>query len=402
MLQLDPYAWEFHEDPYPTYRRLRDEAPLYRNERLGFWALSRHDDVLAGFKDTAHLSNADGVSLDRAVDGAASDRASFLAMDPPRHDEMRGLVARGFTPKRVADLEPHIRAIATAHIDRFIERAECDFIREFAGPLPMDVVSELLGVPGEDRDRLRALAETLLHRKDGIAGIPPAAADAARSITAYFRDLVVARRRQPSGDLASALLAAELDSARLSERDVIAFLFLMIIAGNETTTKLLGNALYWLWRNPAARDAVRADPGLVPGWIEETLRYDSSTQMLARTVRGGVAFHGRTLPDGDRVLLLVGAANRDERVFADPDRFDVRRDASAHLAFGRGTHFCMGAALARLEARVALEEVQRRFADFEIEPSGLVRVHSINVRGYAAMPIRFTPCTITRSIPRSA
>jgi cytochrome P450 len=402
VLELDPYAWEFHEDPYPTYRRLRDEAPLYRNERLGFWALSRHDDVHAGFKDTAHLSNADGVSLDRAVEGAAADRASFLAMDPPRHDEMRGLVARGFTPKRVADLEPHIRAIATAHIDRFIERGACDFIREFAGPLPMDVVSELLGVPAEDRDRLRALAETLLHRADGVAGIPPAAADAARSITAYFRDLVVARRGQPGSDLASALLAAELDGARLSERDVIAFLFLMIIAGNETTTKLLGNALYWLWRNPVARDAVRADPALVPGWVEETLRYDSSTQMLARTVRGGVTFHGRTLPDGDRVLLLIGAANRDERAFPDPDRFDVGRDASAHLAFGRGTHFCMGAALARLEAHVALEEVQRRFADFEIEPSGLVRVHSINVRGYAAMPIRFTPCTITRSIPRSA
>jgi cytochrome P450 len=402
VLELDPYAWEFHEDPYPTYRRLRDEAPLYRNERLGFWALSRHDDVHAGFKDTAHLSNADGVSLDRAVEGAAADRASFLAMDPPRHDEMRGLVARGFTPKRVADLEPHIRAIATAHIDRFIERGACDFIREFAGPLPMDVVSELLGVPAEDRDRLRALAETLLHRADGVAGIPPAAADAARSITAYFRDLVVARRGQPGSDLASALLAAELDGARLSERDVIAFLFLMIIAGNETTTKLLGNALYWLWRNPVARDAVRADPALVPRWVEETLRYDSSTQMLARTVRGGVTFHGRTLPDGDRVLLLIGAANRDERTFPDPDRFDVGRDASAHLAFGRGTHFCMGAALARLEAHVALEEVQRRFADFEIEPSGLVRVHSINVRGYAAMPIRFTPCTITRSIPRSA
>lgn len=402
MLELDPYAWEFHEDPYPTYRRLRDEAPLYRNERLRFWALSRYEDVLAGFKDTAHLSNADGVSLDRAVDGAAADRASFLAMDPPRHDEMRGLVARGFTPKRVADLEPHIRAIAAKHIDRFIERGECDFIREFAGPLPMDVVSELLGVPGEDRDRLRGLAETLLHREDGIAGIPPAAADAARSITGYFRDLVVARRRRPGADLASALLAAELDGARLSERDVIAFLFLMIIAGNETTTKLLGNALYWLWRNPAARDAVRADPALVPGWVEETLRYDSSTQMLARTVRGGVTFHGRTLPDGDRVLLLIGAANRDERAFADPDRFDVRRDASAHLAFGRGTHFCMGAALARLEARVALEEVQRRFADFDIDPNGLVRVHSINVRGYSAMPIRFTPCPTTRSIPRSA
>ena len=389
MLELDPYAWEFHEDPYPTYRRLRDEAPLYRNERLGFWALSRHDDVHAGFKDTAHLSNADGVSLDRAVEGAAADRASFLAMDPPRHDAMRGLVARGFTPKRVADLEPHIRAIATAHIDRFIERGACDFIREFAGPLPMDVVSELLGVPAEDRDRLRALAETLLHRADGVAGIPPAAADAARSITAYFRDLVVARRGQPGSDLASALLAAELDGARLSERDVIAFLFLMIIAGNETTTKLLGNALYWLWRNPDQRRAVDADPKLVPRWVEETLRYDGSTQALARTLTSDVELHGERLRAGERVVLLIGSGNRDERVFPDADRFDVRRDTSDMLSFGHGLHFCLGAALARLESRVALEEVQRRLRGWEIDPGGLVRIHSVNVRGFAALPIEF-------------
>jgi cytochrome P450 len=266
----------------------------------------------------------------------------------------------------------------------------------------MDVVSELLGVPGEDRDRLRAWADALLHREDGVVEIPATARDAGRSISLYFRDLVRARRGRPGPDLTSALLDAELEGARLSERDVVSFLFLMIIAGNETTTKLLGNALYWLWRNPAARDAVRADPGLVPGWVEETLRYDSSTQMLARTVRGDVAFHGRTLRDGDRVLLLVGAANRDERVFADPDRFDVRRDASAHLAFGRGTHFCMGAALARLEGRVALEEVMRRLLDFEIDPGGLERVHSINVRGFSAMPIGFRPCTTIPSTRRSA
>jgi cytochrome P450 len=168
------------------------------------------------------------------------------------------------------------------------------------------------------------------------------------------------------------------------------FLFLMIIAGNETTTKLLGNALYWLWRTPEARTAVGADPGLIPGWVEETLRYDGSTQILARTVRGGLSLHGQTLRDGERVLLLIGAANRDPRAFDRPDVYDVRRDASAHLAFGRGTHFCMGAALARLEARVALEEVRRRLADVEIDPAGLVRVHSVNVRGFAAMPIAFT------------
>ena len=391
MLEFNPFAWDLHEDPYPTYRRLRDEAPLYHNDRLGFWALSRYDDVLAGFKDSEHLSNADGVSLERSSHAHPSETASFLAMDPPRHDRMRGLVVRGFTPKRVADLAPRVRTIATAHIDGFVARGRCDFIQDFAARLPMDVISELLGVAVEDRDRLRHWADTLLHREDGVTQVPPAGLQAGASIATYFRDLVGVRRRQPGTDLTSALLAAELDGQRLSDREVVSVFFLMIIAGNETTTKLLGNALYWLWRNPGARAAVRRDPTLVPGWIDETLRYDGSTQMLARTVRGQLSFHGHTLRDGERLLLLIGSANRDERAFEDPDLFDVRRDASAHVAFGKGTHFCLGASLARLEARIALEEVQARLPDFEIDAPGLARVHSVNVRGFSSMPIEFTP-----------
>jgi hypothetical protein len=390
-LELDPYAWDFHEDPYPTYRRLRDEVPAYRNDRLGFWALSRYDDVLAAFKDTEHFSNADGPSLEGSSQGDATRTASFLAMDPPRHDALRGLVSRGFTPRRVADLEPRIRAIAGAHLDAVVERGRCDFVQDFAGKLPMDVVSELLGVVAGDRDRVRAWADAVLHREDGVPGIPPASLAAAGAILRYFRDLVAERRRRPGADLTSALLAAEVDGARLGDDEVVAFLFLMIIAGNETTTKLLGNACYWLWRNPGERAVVRADRSVIPAWIEETLRYDGSTQMLARTVRGEVALHGRTLRDGERVLLLIGAADRDERMFERPDVYDVRRDASAHLAFGRGTHFCLGASLARLEARVALEEVQHRMPDWEIDPAGLVRVHAVNVRGFAAMPMTFTP-----------
>jgi cytochrome P450 len=359
--------------------------------------------VLAGFKHPTGLSTGGGVALDGPTRQDPSETASFLAMDPPRHDRMRGLVARGFTPKRIADLEPRIRTIATEHIDRFIERGRCDFIEDFAGKLPMDVISEMLGVPVADRDRLRHWAGTLLHREDAVSEMPPAALEAARAIATYFHELVVERRRRPGGDLTGALLDAELEGERLSAREVAAFLFLMIIAGNETTTKLLGNAIYWLSRNPDERDAVRRDPRLIPSWVEETLRYDASTQILARTVRGGASFHGQTLRDGERVLLLIGSANRDERTFEDPDRFDVRRDASAHLAFGRGTHFCMGAALARLEARVALEEVQARLPDFEIDPRGLARVHSINVRGFAAMPIAFTarPAVERRGVSRA-
>ena len=390
-IDFNPYAYAIHEDPFPTYRRLREHAPVYRNDALGFWALSRYEDVLAAFKDPLTFSNAQGVSLERSSQMDASAVASFLAMDPPRHDHMRALVSRGFTPRRVADLEPLIRTLTADYVDGFAGTGRCDIIQDFAARLPMDVVSELLGVPPADRDTLRHWADTVVHRAEGDPGIPPAALQASGQLLGYFRDLVAQRRRQRGTDLPSALLDAEIDGVRLDDREVMAFLFLMIIAGNETTTKLIGNAMYWLWKNPGERDRVRRTPGLIPNWIEETLRYDGSTQMLARTVTRGIELRGQHLRAGDRLLLLIGAANRDERVFPNPDVFEVQRDTSQHLAFGKGTHFCLGASLARLEARVALEAVQACLPNFEINPSGLVRVHSPNVRGFASMPIAFTP-----------
>jgi cytochrome P450 len=210
-------------------------------------------------------------------------------------------------------------------------------------------------------------------------------------LMSYFQGHLAAERARPSDNLTAALIAAEIDGDRLDDGEILGFLFLMIIAGNETTTKLLGNAVYWLWRNPDERRLVHADPTLIPRWVEETLRYDGSTQALARTVTGEVEMYGQTMRDGDRLVLLVGSANRDERVFPAPDRFDVLRDTTDMLSFGQGTHFCLGASLARLEARVALEEVQRRFPDFAVDASGIARVHSVNVRGFAALPITFTP-----------
>jgi len=391
MVEFSPYSYEIHEDPYPTYQWLRDNAPVYRNDDVGFWALSRYADVLAAFKEPLLFSNAQGVSLERSSSGDAAAVASFLAMDPPRHDQMRALVSRGFTPRRVNDLEPRVRQLATQYIDRFIDAGRCDFIQDFAGKLPMDVVSELLGVPPADRDSLRHWADAVLHREENSAEIPATAIEASMRLILYFVDLVKERKERRGADLASALLDAEIDGSRLEDREVVSFLFLMIIAGNETTTKLLGNALYWAWRNPAEKEKVRRDPSLIPNWIEETLRYDASTQMLARTVSRDVELHGETLREGDKLLLLIGSANRDERIFENADVFDVGRDTSLHLAFGKGTHFCLGASLARLEARVSLEEIQARMADYEIDTNKLVRVHSANVRGFASMPIAFTP-----------
>jgi cytochrome P450 len=254
----------------------------------------------------------------------------------------------------------------------------------------MDVVSEMLGVPEPDRATLRTWADTVVHREEGMTDVPPEGRLAAAKMLQYFMELVADREKHPRDDLTGALLDAELEGDRLDQREILGFLFLMIVAGNETTTKLLGNALYWLWKNPAERDRVRADPGLVPGWVEETLRYDNSTQSLVRSLAEDVELYGEKLRAGQRVVLLIGSANRDERAFEDPDRFDIQRNTSASLSFGHGTHFCMGAALARLEARIALEEVQRRIPNFEIDPSGIVRVHSINVRGFAALPIEFS------------
>lgn len=389
-LEFDPYAYQVHEDPYPLYAQLRAEAPAYRNAALGFWALSRHADVLAGFKDWQTFSNRHGVSLDvDAFHAQAETTMSFLAMDPPRHDRLRALVSRGFTPRRVQALEPRIRAMSVAYLDAVAERGECDFIRDFAGKLPMDVVSELLGVPESDRAQLRTWADLVVHREEGVRSLPPAAAAAALRMLHYFTEMVADRKKQPRDDLTDALLAAEIDGDRLSDREIIGFLFLMIVAGNETTTKLLGNALYWLWRNPAQRDLLRGDPTLVARWVEETLRYDNSTQALARILTRDVELHGEKLREGERVVLLIGAANRDERAFPEPERFDLLRDTRASLAFGQGTHFCLGASLARLEGVVALEELWRRIPDFEVEPDGLVRVHSVNVRGFAALPLRF-------------
>lgn len=392
-LRFSPYDYEVHEDPYPLYARLRDEAPLFRNAEVDFWALSRHADVIAAFRDSARFSSAHGVSLEPSAYGPDAHRtSSFIAMDPPRHGRMRGLVSRAFTPRRVDRLEPRIRELTRRHLDRALDGgAGFDLIADLAGKLPMDVISELVGVPEPDRDELRRLADLVLHREDGMIDVPPAGKEASLSLVGYYADMVAERRRRPTDDLTSALLAAELDGERLNDDDVIAFLFLMVVAGNETTTKLLGHAWYWAWRNPDERAKALADPGRIPDWVEETLRYDTSSQFIVRTATEDAALHGGVIPAGGRVLLLLGSANRDPRAFADPERFDLDRDHDVQLAsFGVGRHFCLGASLARLESRVALEELVARVADYDIDEAGARRVHSANVRGFATLPTTIT------------
>ena len=390
---LDPYNYDFHEDPYPYYKRLRDEAPLYYNEELKFWALSRHQDVLQGFRNSTTLSNKFGVSLDPASRGPhASKTMSFLAMDDPSHLRLRTLVSKGFTPRRIRELEPRVTEIAVKHLDTLTEKATAgetvDYVDEFAGKLPMDVISELMGVPEVDRVQVRAWADGVMHRDEGVTDVPAEAVEASLNLIVYYQGMVEERRKSPSDDLTSALLDAEIDGDRLTDDEILGFMFLMVIAGNETTTKLLANAAFWGHMNPDQLAEVYTDLSRVPLWVEETLRYDTSSQILARTVAGGLTLYDTTIPDGDVVLLLPGSAHRDERAFENPDDYLIGRDIGAKLqSFGSGAHFCLGAHLARMEARVALEELFKRIRGYEVDEANSVRVHSSNVRGFAHLPI---------------
>ena len=388
-IEFDPYAYEFHEDPYPIYERLREEAPLYHNAKMGFWAISRHADVIDGFRDVTRLSSSHGVSLDPMASGPhAYKTMSFLAMDQPMHGRMRALVSRGFTPRRVAQLEPRIREIARGYLANLQDGEPFDFIKDFAGRLPMDVISELIGVPVQDRDELRIKSDLLVHREEGVQDVPPEGIAAAMDLVVYYTEMLAERRARPTEDLTSALLAAEIDGDRLNDDEIIGFLFLMVVAGNETTTKLLGNAWYWAWRNPEQRNKVFADPSKIPTWVEETLRYDTSTQLLARITTCDIELHGGVIPAGDRVVLLVGSANRDPRVFSSPDSYDLERPEPLPqiASFGFGRHFCLGASLARLEAQVALQELVSAVSSYEIDAAETKRVHSVNVRGFASLP----------------
>ena len=386
---LDPYDYDFHEDPYPYYKRLRDEAPLYRNEDLNFWALTRHADVHKGFRNSVELSNKLGVSLDPISRTPEAYRTmSFLAMDDPGHLRLRTLVSKGFTPRRIRELEARVLELTREHLATALESESFDYITEFAGKLPMDVISELVGVPTADRQHLRALADAVMHREDGVTDVPKTALVAAMDLLVYYADMVKQRRNAPHDDLTSALLEAEIDGDRLGDDEIMAFLFLMVVAGNETTTKLLGNAVYWGGLNPDQLAGVYADHSGIPLWVEGTLRYDTSSQILARLVVDDIEFHGTTLHEGDTLLLMPGSAHRDERVFDDPDEFRIGRDiGSKLLSFGSGAHFCLGAHLARMEARVALTELFERIRGYEVDEAGAVRVHSSSVRGFARLPI---------------
>ena len=395
-LAYNPYAFSIQDDPYDTYRRLRDEAPAYWNEDLSFWALSRFGDVLDAFRDYETYSSLGGVALEarRPIDRTNPMFQQMIELDPPEHTALRALVSRVFTVRRVAEMENEIRSIVNHYIDTVIESGHADLMTDVAACFPMDVISAVLGIPEADRDSLRDCADRGLIREDGSMEIPEGAYEAIFEMLAYFTEDLDRRRadRVPGRGLLSDLLEVEVDGRALNGSELLGFCLLLVFAGFETTAKLVGNAVELLSRHPDQRAALTADPSLVPQTVEEVVRFHSSTQYMHRTLTRDVEVHGQQMREGDSVLLLIGAANQDEREFGPTaGQLDIFRRPDRHVGFGYGIHFCLGAALARLEGRVALEEIHRRMGDYTVDHDRKVRFHSGNVSGWKSLPISFTP-----------
>ena len=387
-MQYNPFSDAVQEDPYPSYRWLRDEAPCYHDEELDFFALSRFEDVWEATLDWETYSSRLGPLIENKGE-LPGEFFSILGMDPPRHTRIRNIVSRGFTPRRIAALEPAIRRIIVGHLDALADQRECDIQQRFGVRFPMDVISLLLGVPEADRDWVRGGYEVVLHRDAGDIGRPRQAVETQRQMREYLGGLLAERRRRPRDDLISTIAhAGEGEESRLSDDEAIAFCDMLAGAGAETTAKLFGNAVVLLARHPDQRRRVFAHGSLLPGAVEEILRYEAPSQYQGRVATREVRIHGCTIPEGRRVALLTGAACRDEREFPDPDRFDVTRRPRRHIHFGHGQHVCIGKSLARLEGRIALEEFGRRFPDYELDPDSLIRVRAANVRGYQSVRIR--------------
>ncbi len=393
-LLYDPYDYTIDADPHPIWKRLRDEAPVYYNAQHDFYALSRFDDVLAAHLDPATFSSAHTTVLEMMEPEPSAFMTSMMIfMDPPTHTRYRKLVSRAFTPRHMSELEPRIRALAARFLDEFADAGSFDYVADFGARLPVMVISALLGAPEEDEEQLREWTDAMLHIDPGEM-MGTQAIEMRGSVHDYWQGLIDDRRRNPRADIMSELMASEYEdhdgSMRLLTDDEIhAFMGLISGAGNETVARFLGWSALGLDQFPDERRKLAANPGLIPNAVEEILRWEAPSAIQGRWVTREVRVHDTVLPAATKVALLTGAADRDERMWKDPDRIDVERDMSRHVAFGYGIHFCLGAALARLEGRVALEETLKRFPTWSVDYDSTEMVHTSTVRGYAKVPISF-------------
>jgi cytochrome P450 len=389
-LYYDPFDSDIDDNPYPVWKRMREEAPLYYNEKYNFYALSRYEDVARELPNWQTYRSGRGTTADILLANIEVPPGILLFEDPPLHDLHRKLLSRVFTPRRMLAVEDLVRGFCVRELDPLIGAGGFDFIADLGAMMPMRTIGYLLGIPEEDQEKIRdrsvANIETPKDRN-------PAEVDAnvfANTI-AMFAEYIEWRASHPSDDLMTELLRAEIDESDgtrrpLSRTEVLSYTAMIAGAGNETTARLIGFMGQLLSDHPDQRRELVANPSLIPGAIEETLRYEPPSPVQARYVAKDAELYGRAIPEGSFMLLLNASANRDEHQFPDPDRYDIHR-RGAHLSFGQGLHFCLGSALARLEARVAFEEVLKRWPDWEVDYANAERAHTASVRGWARLPV---------------
>jgi cytochrome P450 len=394
-VEFDPFSEEFFNDPYELYRRLRDEAPVYYSERYGFYALSRFADVLAAHRDWEGFSSAHGIELFLLSKDPEEIRSyrSIIMMDPPEHDTFRALVSRVFTPRAVNALEPMIREVICSFLDPLDDAREFDAVADFAAPFPVEVISRMLGVPDGERQQIRHWLDISLHREPGQTDPSPENEQAMLEQGVYFHELTVEKRKNPGDDMLSRLTQVTVDrgdgaETGLDDAEIAGFASLLGGAGAETVTKLVGNAVTLFWQHPDQWQKVVDDREKIPRAIEEILRYWPPSQYQGRYCEEEREFDGGTIPAGFPVLLITGAATRDPRAFERADEFDIERQPGITIGFGHGAHSCLGAALARMESRIAIAELATRWQRLEVDEAGLRRVQMANVAGYSNVPVR--------------
>lgn len=393
-LEFDPFSEEYFNDPSELYRRLRDEAPVYFSERYGFYALSRFADVVAAHRDWQGFSSSHGVDLSTLSKDPELIRSfrSIIMMDPPEHDRLRALVSRVFTPRAVTALEPMVREVITSFLASLEDRESFDAVADFSALFPVEIISRMLGVPEGERQQIREWLDLSLHREPGQVDPTPEGVQAGIESGAYYYQLLAEKRANPSDDMLSRLTQVTVDrgdgvETRLDDAEIAGFAALLGGAGAETVTKLVGNAIVLFHRHPDQWQRLREDPAVIPKAVEEILRYLPPSQYQGRFCVADRELEGGTVRAGHPVILVTGAATRDPRAFESPDSFDIDRPPSLAIGLGHGVHACLGAALARMESRIALEELGARWPRLEVDEAGLRRVHMSNVAGYSHVPV---------------
>ncbi|WP_067889585.1 cytochrome P450 [Nocardia vaccinii] len=394
-LEFDPFSEGFFNGAWDTYRQLRDEAPVYYSSKWDFWALSRFEDVAPATKDYATYSSAKGATLDmiKAPDQSIPVPKVIISMDPPEHDRMRRLVSKVFTPRAIGALEQMVAEKIRAVADT-LDPSGFDVVAEFSALFPVEIITAMLGVPPGDRQQIRLWLDLLLEREPGQIHITEAGYEASIATGLYYYQLVQNRRAHPADDMISRLIETEIERdgqlEKLNDVDITGFASLLGGAGAETVTKLIGSAMVAFADHPAEWQKLRADRSRIPAAVEELLRYAAPSQYQVRSTTRDVTLHGTTIPEGSAVLLLTASATRDERVFTDPDRLDIDREQRTgfNLAFGYGIHSCLGAALARMESRIALDVLLDLLPEYEVDRAGSRRVAMSNVSGWSNVPVR--------------